>query len=55
MGAILVIIANIFREQPFQMSFIQRDNMIEQISPAAFDPTLRLWFAKTPAACKINT
>src|ERR1039458_8784261 len=34
-------VADVFREQPFQMAFIQPDNVIQPIAPAAFDPTLR--------------
>jgi len=29
------------REQPFEMAFIHGENMVEQVSPAAFDPTVR--------------
>src|ERR1700730_13576901 len=32
---------NIFREQSLQMAFIHRDNVVQQVSSAAFDPTLR--------------
>ena len=41
MRAVLVIVANIVRQQPFHMAFIRRDHMIQQVSSAAFDPTLR--------------
>jgi len=41
MRAVLVVVEDVFSEQPFQMTFIHCDNMIEQISSAAFDPTLR--------------
>jgi hypothetical protein len=40
MCAILVIVADVFREQPFQMAFIHRNDMVQQASPAAFDPAL---------------
>src|ERR1700674_3727815 len=41
MRAVLVVVADVFREQPPQMRFIHRDNMVQQVSSAAFDPTLR--------------
>jgi len=41
MRAVLVVVADVFRQQPFQMAFIHSDNMIQQVSSAAFDPTLR--------------
>jgi hypothetical protein len=34
-------VVDVFCKKPFQMTFIHRDNMIEQISPAAFYPSLR--------------
>jgi len=40
MGAILVVIANVFRQQAFEMSLIQRNCVIQQISTAAFNATL---------------
>ena len=41
MGAVLVVVTDVFRKQPFQMAFIHGDNMIQQVSSATFDPTLR--------------
>jgi hypothetical protein len=41
MRAVLVVVTDVIREQPFQMAFIHGDNMIQQVSPATFDPTLR--------------
>jgi hypothetical protein len=41
MRAVLVVITDVIREQPFQKAFIHHDNMIQQVSSAAFDPTLR--------------
>ncbi len=59
MRAVLVVVAEVFRKQMFQMAFIHGNDVIQQISSAAFDPTLRytilprafegLSFAKTPA------
>jgi hypothetical protein len=40
-GAVVVVVTDVFREQPFQMAFIHHDNMIHQVSAAALDPTLR--------------
>lgn len=41
MRAVLVVVVDVFGEQPFQMAFIHRDHMIQQVASAAFDPTLR--------------
>jgi len=36
-----VIVADVFGEQSLQMAFIHRNNVIQQVSSAAFNPTLR--------------
>src|SRR5258706_2661794 len=41
MRAVLMLVANILREQSLEMPFIHRDNVVQQVSSAAFDPTLR--------------
>jgi hypothetical protein len=41
MRAILMMVTNILREQSLQMAFTQRNNVVQQVSSAAFDPTLR--------------
>ena len=41
MRAVFVVVADVFREQTFQMAFIHRNHVIQQISTAAFNPTLR--------------
>jgi hypothetical protein len=41
MRAVFVVIPDVFREQALQMAFIHRNDVIEQISSAAFNPTLR--------------
>jgi len=40
MRAVFVVAADVFREQSFQMTFIHDNDVIQQISSAAFDPTL---------------
>jgi len=40
MRAVLVVVTDVLRKQPFQMAFIHGDNMIQQVSSATFDPTL---------------
>jgi hypothetical protein len=40
MRAVVVVVADVFREQSPQLAFIDRDHVIRQIPPAAFDPTL---------------
>ncbi len=37
-STILVVVPNIFEEQPFQVSLIDSNHMIEEIVPTAFDP-----------------
>jgi len=41
MRAIIVVVANVFGEQPLQMAFVHRDDMVQQIMPAALDPPFR--------------
>ena len=41
MRAVFVIVADIIGEQSFQMKFIQRNDVIQQVPSAVFDPTLR--------------
>ena len=41
MGAIVVVVADIFGDQPSQMTFIQGNDVIQQIVAATTDPTLR--------------
>jgi hypothetical protein len=40
--AVFLVVADVFREQPFQMAFIQRDDIIQQVAaashPALGDP-----------------
>src|SRR5260221_12739233 len=38
MRAILMVVANILREQSLEMAVIHRDNVVQQVSSAAFDP-----------------
>src|ERR1700722_8798313 len=40
MRAVVVIVVDIISEQPFQMAFIQRNNVVQQVSPAIPYPTL---------------
>src|ERR1039457_1187015 len=41
MRAVFVVVVDVFRKQPFQMAFVHRNNVIQQASSAAFNPTLR--------------
>jgi hypothetical protein len=41
MRAVLIVIADVFREQTFQMAFIHRNDLVQQVPSAAFHPTLR--------------
>jgi hypothetical protein len=40
MGSVFVIVADIIRKQPLQMSLVESDHMIEQVTPATLDPAL---------------
>src|SRR5258708_33389784 len=50
MRPVFVVVADVFREQTFQMAFIHGNDVIQQISAAAFNPTLR--YAILPRAFK---
>ena len=41
MRAVLVVVANILREQSLQMAFVDRDDVVQQVTAAALDPSLR--------------
>jgi hypothetical protein len=41
MCAVFMVVANILRDQSLQMAFIHRDDVVQQFSSAASDPTLR--------------
>ena len=41
MRAVLMVVTNILGEQSLQMAFIHRDNVVQQVLSATFDPTLR--------------
>src|SRR5260370_40028459 len=40
MRAVLVVVANILREQAFQVAFVNCDDVIQEITPATSYPTL---------------
>jgi len=41
MRAVFVVVANVFREQTFEMASVYRDDVIQQITPAALDLSFR--------------
>jgi hypothetical protein len=41
MRAVLMMVTNILGEHSFQVAFIQRNNVVQQVSPTASDPPLR--------------
>jgi len=41
MRAVLVVVAEVFREEPFQMLFIECDDVVQQVAAAASYPALR--------------
>jgi hypothetical protein len=49
MGAVFVVVADVLGEQPSHMTFINRDDMVQQVSTAT-----SLLFAKTPDGFGIN-
>ena len=40
MRAVFVVIANVFRQQRLEMSLVYRNDVIQQVPSAAFNPTL---------------
>ena len=40
MRAVLVLVADVFREQPLQMAFIEYDDVVQEVAAAAFHPAL---------------
>ena len=41
MSAIIVVVANVFRHEPFKMALVEDDDVVEQIAAAIVDGTLR--------------
>lgn len=41
MGAVVMVITDVLGEQSLQMSLVQRNDLVEQLAPAASDPVLR--------------
>src|SRR6266446_6176001 len=40
MGSVLMVVADIFAHESFQMAFIEHDHMVQQVAAAASHPTL---------------
>ena len=40
MGAVFVVVADVLGEQPFHMTFIDRDDMVQQVPTATAHPAL---------------
>jgi len=40
MSSVLVIVAHVVEEESLQMSFVQSDNMVEQLTTTTADPAL---------------
>ena len=41
MCAIFVVVGNVLRQQPFQMTFIEGNDVIQEVAAAAAHPALR--------------
>src|SRR5271170_3641840 len=41
MRAVVVVVTNVFREQTSEVAFVRRDDVVQQITPAALDPSFR--------------
>src|SRR6516165_8787849 len=39
--SIFVVVADIFGQQSFQMAFVDHDHVVEQVTPATFNPAFR--------------
>src|SRR5713101_8069352 len=40
-NAILMVVGHVFSDKPTEMAFVQRDDLVEQLAPAAAHPALR--------------
>jgi hypothetical protein len=41
MGSVIVVVADVFGEEPFQVALIESDHMVQEVLPTASDPALR--------------
>ena len=41
MGAVVVVVGDVIREQPSQMTLVENDDVIEQLPADAADPSFR--------------
>ncbi len=41
MRAVFMVVADVFRKQPLQMAFVHCDDVVQQITAATLDPSLR--------------
>ena len=41
MRAVFVVVADVLIEQPFQMAFMECDDVVQEVAAAAFHPALR--------------
>src|SRR5579864_8253594 len=55
MRAIVVIVANVIGKKFFQVSLVPGDDVVEQITAAAFHPALGLCLAKILSGSDINS
>jgi len=46
MGPVVVIVANVFRQQALQVTLIERNHVVKQVPTAAPDPTLATPFCQ---------
>ena len=41
MGPVVMVIGDIIRDKPLEMALVQRNDLVEQLAPAAADPAFR--------------
>ena len=41
MGAVVMVVGDVIRDEPLEMALVQRNDLVEQIAPAAADPAFR--------------
>src|SRR5260370_24475111 len=41
MGTVVMVVGDVIREEPLEMALVQRNDLVEQLAPAAADPAFR--------------
>ena len=41
MGPVVMVVGDVIREEPLEVALVQRNDLVEQLAPAAADPAFR--------------